>query len=340
MPTAAIPKQRRSSAKARWGWSGFTMVPDLRDQETQLRAIVTRMPARRSSIIRLTKDLRDLGGRYQRYLQQDELGPTRAERLAALRALISQIDALADALGAIPRPLRQELANAFDETAVPDLSYAPLFYYDLAAAGRIADAVDRLRTRLERQRRNADALEGLAPLAREASGAVALLATLDSTSHGDVFMIGAGKTPKPLGKNEWSDPLAGARAGLGRTRQRAMTALARLERTKGAEPVISLRWLVIELCELWRREVRAPRVTVDCVGHQSKPISEAGQFLLDLFDAFEPTVTPGAAATTKRAIIFEPRNRKLRIGRIDRAVREYVRSRPKQTRRGPPRKAQ
>ena len=33
----------------------------------------------------MARELRDLGGRYHRYLHQDEFGPSRAERMAALR---------------------------------------------------------------------------------------------------------------------------------------------------------------------------------------------------------------------------------------------------------------
>ena len=43
------------------------------------------LPDHRSPIEEIVVALRDLGGRYQRYVHQDEFGPTRAERMAALR---------------------------------------------------------------------------------------------------------------------------------------------------------------------------------------------------------------------------------------------------------------
>src|SRR5690348_10260784 len=39
-------------------------------------------------------ELCDLGARYRRYLLRDEFGPTRAERMAALRSLLEQLDVL------------------------------------------------------------------------------------------------------------------------------------------------------------------------------------------------------------------------------------------------------
>ncbi len=64
---------------------------ELSASEIDLRAL---LPGHHSPIEQIVLSLRDLGGRYHRYLHQDELGPTRAERMAALRLLLDQSDLL------------------------------------------------------------------------------------------------------------------------------------------------------------------------------------------------------------------------------------------------------
>ena len=69
------------------------------------------LPGHRSPIEQIVLELRDLGGRYHRYLHQDEFGPTRAERMAALRSLLDQLDLLMSRLKGLPRYLRLRLSR-------------------------------------------------------------------------------------------------------------------------------------------------------------------------------------------------------------------------------------
>ena len=82
--------KRQGRAAPRWGWSGvapLTAVP-LSASDIDLRDL---LPSHHSPIAQLVLVLRDLGEKYHRYLHQDELGPTRAEWMAALRSLLDQL---------------------------------------------------------------------------------------------------------------------------------------------------------------------------------------------------------------------------------------------------------
>src|SRR4051794_11275250 len=97
---------RRNAAQPRWGWSGGGVLSPLREHSERIRSIVSSMPLRVSmqneSVRRqeMVEELLQLGARYQRYLHQDELGPVRAQRLAALRQVSQQLLKL---IGAIER---------------------------------------------------------------------------------------------------------------------------------------------------------------------------------------------------------------------------------------------
>jgi cell fate (sporulation/competence/biofilm development) regulator YlbF (YheA/YmcA/DUF963 family) len=69
------------------------------------------LPGHHSPIEQVVFELRDLGGRYHRYLHEDEFGPTRAERMAALRSLLKQLDLLSSRLYGLPGYLRLRLSK-------------------------------------------------------------------------------------------------------------------------------------------------------------------------------------------------------------------------------------
>ena len=69
------------------------------------------MPARQSSVDRLVAEILAIGAAYHRYLHQDEFGPTRAERMQALRELLIKVDGLVRQMDT----LSPELASHFQE---------------------------------------------------------------------------------------------------------------------------------------------------------------------------------------------------------------------------------
>jgi hypothetical protein len=342
------PKKRRSSAKPRWGWSGGALIQPLLDRKDMVRSIVERMPVRASKIDHLTQELLQLAGRYHRYLHQDEFGPTRAERLATLREVIEQIDALFAEIARLPRSLRWKISNhlAKDEAVIAS-SAARRFWNDMAAARRIALAAKGVGIDITVKKRPAQA-ELIERLTHEANKTAGLLASLDTTTEGDVFLLGSSLVGKRLRKTESLDPLMSARISLTRLRQRAIATLEYLEKRKGAEPAISLPLLVSELCELWRRETGSP-VTGDTVGYRRNRMSKAGnfhkgritvagQFVLDLVKVFRPMGSAlGARLDSVRArnLLIESDEGRVRI--IHRAILKRISGRPRETKRGRPR---
>src|SRR5262249_28839654 len=103
-------KRRRGEAEPRSGWSGAAPLPPapLSAWDTDLEAL---LPSHHSPIEQIVLELRDLGRRYHRYLHQDELGPTRAERMAALRSVLDQLDLLLSRLNGLPGHLRLWLST-------------------------------------------------------------------------------------------------------------------------------------------------------------------------------------------------------------------------------------
>ena len=103
-------RKRRGTAEPRWGWSGVAPLAaaELSASDIDLGVL---LPGHRSPIEQILLELGEFGRRYHRYLHQDEFGPTRAERMAALRLLLDQLDLLVSRLNGLPRCLRLRLAK-------------------------------------------------------------------------------------------------------------------------------------------------------------------------------------------------------------------------------------
>ena len=112
---AKSARKRRGTAEPRSGWSGVAPLTtaQLSASDIDLEAL---LPGHHSPIAKILLELRDLGGRYHRYLHQDECGPTRAERMAALRPLLDQLDLLLSRLIGLPRYLRLRLSEQLAPT--------------------------------------------------------------------------------------------------------------------------------------------------------------------------------------------------------------------------------
>jgi hypothetical protein len=105
-----------------------------------LRAL---LPGHRSPIEEIVLALRALGERYQRYLHQDHFGPSRAERVAALRQLGNRLELLLSRLHRLPADLRMRLSEqlARDATLVErDVDNFQAYRSDVAAVQQIGEA--------------------------------------------------------------------------------------------------------------------------------------------------------------------------------------------------------
>jgi hypothetical protein len=83
----------RKSSEPRWNWTGVDVLK-VKNDDARLRQLAAMFRSKRSSDEGITADLVDLCGRFQRWLHQDEFGPDRGQRTAALRALMKSIQRL------------------------------------------------------------------------------------------------------------------------------------------------------------------------------------------------------------------------------------------------------
>jgi hypothetical protein len=296
--------------------------------------------------------LRDLAARFHRYLHQDEFGPTRAERMAALRLLLDQIDLLVSRLNGLPHDLRVRLSEQLSRgasDAEPDIDNFQAYRHDTAALQQIAEAaivVERLQRTIS-ETRDAELMADLSDAARRASDC---LCALDTTTAAAVAIDS--KCPA-LDIGAVADDLIGFTIVCARVvclQHRAGLALGLLECRGGPERFESLRWLVWQLCDLYNHET-GRRVTnsaddpARCYHSGSKytgmPRSAAGRFVLAAAKALQPSQpwmqTPDHQVAQKRVrLLDEPALARA----VYFAIREYVahnppigrrRGRPKQS---------
>jgi hypothetical protein len=288
----------------------------------------------------------DLGARYRRYLHQDEFGPTRAERMAALRSLLEQFDLLTSRLHELPGDLQVQLSHhlahcAYSDEPVPDNFQA--YRGDVAVVQQIAEAAVGVERILHAAPITRDR-ELTARLSDAAQATAELLSALDTTTAGTIA-VDTDCPTLAIGADIDIDliELATVTARIERLRYRVEQALERLEQRRGPERCESLRWLVWQLCDLYHREtgrrvtnsaVRASHCNASGTNYTAKPESPAGHFVLAVVEILQPS-EPWAKEPDHW--VAQRRARILKRGGLERAVyfvlREYVAHHPYSGRR-------
>lgn len=325
---AKSARKRRGTAAPRSGWSGVARLTpaQLSASDIDLEAL---LPGHHSPVDQIVLVLCDLGGRYHRYLHQDEFGPTRAERMAALRELLDHLDLLLSRLDGLPGDLRLrsiQLASTCDSVEC-EIDPFDAHSSDAAAVEQVGQAAAEIGCMVRPAPTAHDAalvddLRGAAERTRE------LISALDTTTAGAV-VLDSKLPPLEIAEGDESD-LTGfviVRARIERLRRRVEQILADLERRKGAERSESLRWLVWQLCEFYKRETGNP-VTNSAMSKNkftSEPRSLAGRFVLAAAAALQPSE---AWMRAYNNWVKGKRARVLSKGGLKRAVyfamREYV----------------
>jgi hypothetical protein len=77
------------------------------------------LPDHRSPIEEILLELGYVGGKYHRYLHQDEFGPSRAERMAGLRELATQFHLLLSQLTGLSKSIRLWLCKQLAQSTTP-----------------------------------------------------------------------------------------------------------------------------------------------------------------------------------------------------------------------------
>jgi hypothetical protein len=262
------------------------MAPDL-DLEILL-------PGHRSPREEIARALCDLRGLYHRYLHQDELGPTRGERMAALRSLSDRLDLLVSRINELPADVRQWLSQQLifrPSSLAADIDKFEAHCNDEEAVRLIAEAATGY-AGIPSMAPATDDARLMEDLCRAAQRTIELLSGLDTTTEGAV-VLDSELPPLEIRQGRDSD-LAGfaiACARIERLRCRVREVLAGLKRRKGAECSESLRLLVWQLCDLYARETGKP-VTNSAISkdeYTSEPQSPAGRFVLAAADALQPS---------------------------------------------------
>jgi len=340
-----VCKETAGTAEPRWGWSGVAPVTavQLSASDIDLRAL---LPGHHSPIAQIVLALGDLGGKYHRYLHQDELGPTRAERMAALRLLLDRLDLLLSLLNGLAGHLRLRLSKHLASDRIPiecDFDNFQAHRNDEGAVQRVAEAAVDEGRMLYAASATHDA-ELMDDLRGAAETTLQFLCALDTTTEGAVAIdtelprleVEGGAEVEVIG-------FAVACARIERLQRRVELTLARLERQKGPERSVSLGWLVWQLCDLYRHET-GRRVTNSAVAvahynytgtnYTGTPQSPAGRFVLAAVEALQPS----QAWVQEPDHRVAPRRDRIRDkGGLGRAVyfamREYVAHHPPSRRR-------
>ena len=327
----------RGTATPRWDWSGVDQLITPTISDGDMARIVESLPACRSTPEEIKSKIQALGARYNRYLHQDEFGPTRAERMSALRAMQTCVELLDSLIVNLPQHLALELT-----TTEPDqsLSFRILRSWTILRGWTMEQIHQAASTELawRHSLHSADDLHMLEEICTRADAAIEVVSFLDTGSEGELF-DDAVRTGLLLKNNVFSvidAPLSALKAQVDLT-------LDRLRKQGGPERQVSLSWLVEEACDLWTRETGQPVTNSASRNGKyiSAPESPAGRFVLAVVEALQPSKSWIAQHERRDATV---RARKFARSPADRArtiysaMQKYVADHPRPgVRRGRPR---
>jgi hypothetical protein len=329
----------RGAAMPRWDWSGVDelIMPTISDGD--MARIVESLPACRSTPEDIKSKIQALGARYHRYLHQDEFGPTRAERMSALRAMQTRVGLLDSLFVDLPPHLALELTYGSTE---PDQSpsFRTLGSWTILRGWTIEQIHQAAITELafRHSLHSADDLCLLEEICKRAGAAIEVVSLIDTSTEDELF-ADAVRTGLFFKNNVFSiigAPLSALKVQVGLT-------LDRLRKQGGPERQISLSWLVLEACDLWTRETG--QLVTNSASRNGKyisvPESPAGRFVLAVVEALQPSKSwiaqhpPEDAAVRARKLAASPADR---ARTIYFAMRKYVADHPRPgVRRGRPR---
>jgi hypothetical protein len=283
-------RAHRATARARWGFDGIAEIVAPRWAQEDLEAVARLLPKCCRPIEVIVADFLDIGGHYHRYLHQDEFGPTRAERMAALREILGSLDSLLALLKDLPSDLRSALLESQSDYAAqpPAIDLFESYLGGRTVIEALSEAAMDFGRALARTGKAAEAAL-VANIRDTAETTLFLLRALDFATETEV-VIGAGSAVRLSVQAEAADPFASVIGKLDHLRCRFEAALSSLERRKGPEARLSLSLLVWQLCDLWWRETGKP-VTVNPVqqgAYTGRPQSAAGRFVSAAVEALQP----------------------------------------------------
>jgi hypothetical protein len=285
MALRSTRRKSRSTATPRFGWSGVgeLITPTISDGD--MAGIVESLPDCRSTPEEIKSKIQALGARYHRYLHQDEFGPTRAERMSALRAMQTCVELLDSLIVNLPPHLALELT-----TTEPDqsLSFRILRSWTILRGWTMEQIHQAASTELAFRHSlySADDLYLLEEICKRAGAAIEVVRPLDTSTEAELF-ADAVRTGVLFKSNIFSitgAPLSALKAQVDLT-------LERLRKQGGPQRQVSLWWLVREACDLWTRETG--QLVTNSASRNGKyvsaPESPAGRFVLAVVETLQPS---------------------------------------------------
>src|SRR5260370_222330 len=172
----------RGTGVARWGWSG---VEELRLPWVSaeiLQRIVSLLPSRVSTVEEIGFTIIEFGARYHRNVRQDECGPTRADRMSALRTMLIRVELLDSLIVGLPQHLALELSYRSTEPD-PSPSFRILRSWTILRGWTIGEIHRAANTELAVRHSlySADDLSLLEEICTRASATIEVMCLLDTS---------------------------------------------------------------------------------------------------------------------------------------------------------------
>ena len=315
-------QNRKFQTRPCWSWSGAEALNF--SEQNKLEPLIAILPAKQSSDEEILAFLVDLRAHFQRWLHQDELGPTRRQQTAALRALKKSLQILQRQL-AKGAPSQREQLDAILRNghggSSPTLERIYEAASDLGRYLRIPDSPNRK-------------IDWTSKINTCAETTMAQSQSLDTNTDGEILLIAIRHIFDPL-QTFTPAGLADAELWLNAYWNVVDKTLCELNERGGAEERVSLKLLVEQLCEFWERETGGPVTAhgMSKLEYTQRTETAAGRFVTAAVDAMLPELfwfdEHREFSYSVRAMTFLPSRQADRARQILAIMRNFVKRRKK-----------
>ena len=315
-------QNRKFQTKPCWSWSGAEALNF--SEQNKLEPLIAILPAKQSSDEEILAFLVDLRAHFQRWLHQDELGPTRRQQTAALRALKKSLQTLRRQLAKGAPSQREQLdailRNAHGRSS-PTLERIYEAASDLGRYLRIPDSPNRK-------------IDWTSKIKTCAETTMAQSQSLDTNTDGEILLIAIRHIFDPL-QTFTPAGLADAELWLNAYWNVVDKTLCELNERGAAEERVSLKLLVEQLCEFWERETGGPVTAhgMSKLEYTQRTETAAGRFVTAAVDAMLPELfwfdEHCEFSHSVRAMTFLPSRQADRARQILAIMRDFVKRRKK-----------
>jgi hypothetical protein len=271
-------QEQKSQTKPCWSWSGAEALNF--SEQTDLRPLLAMLAAKQSSDEQILAFLVDLRARFQRWLHQDEFGPTRRQQSGALSALKKSLQTLRRQLVKGAPSQRQQfdatLRNGGDRSA--------------ATLERIYEAAGDFERDLRIAGASNRKIDWAVKIKTSAGTTMAQGQSLDTNADREILLTTLQHRFDPLQTCPPDFGLTEAEQWLSAYWTVVDQTLCRLDERGGAEERVSLKLLVEQLCEFWERETGCLVTAHGMIKleYTQRTETEAGRFVTAAVEAMLP----------------------------------------------------